>query len=301
MLQSILSIIISTRNRAPLLKHCLDSLVTQSSSPAKFEIVVVDNHSTDHTRSVVKHLSHAHPRYRIYLHGEPRIGMSIARNTGADHSHGKYLAFIDDDAVASTHWVRQILATITKYHPQILGGPIYPLYRSPKPAWFQDSYEIRSHGPKPRPLNSREFLSGSNLVVDHQLYDALGQLDPHLGPIGSTRTVGEDAHLQHLARSRGATVYYHPDIIVNHLVPARKMTITYPYHAQFYAGYSHPQLPGKPVIVAKAFLALVNIFGLFLFGFIRNRKTYPFLANFHQQVISRHAFWLGAFWKVLNP
>ncbi|HEY9888211.1 MAG TPA: glycosyltransferase family A protein, partial [Candidatus Obscuribacterales bacterium] len=119
-----ISAIICTHNRADYLGAAIDSLLTQAFD--HYEVIVVDNASTDSTRSVVEARS-PHPRLR-YVH-EPTLGLSVARNTGAQAATGEILAYLDDDAEASQGWLAALMA-IYEQNPQvaIAGGKVTLLW-----------------------------------------------------------------------------------------------------------------------------------------------------------------------------
>ena len=96
-----ISAIICTHNRDTYLGAAIDSLLAQDFA-GDFEVVVVDNGSSDRTVQVVEQRSH-NPRLKYIF--EPIIGLSVARNTGARVAGGDILAYLDDDAVASYRWL----------------------------------------------------------------------------------------------------------------------------------------------------------------------------------------------------
>src|SRR3989337_3554689 len=106
MMSFVISAIICTHNRVEYLTKAIQSLVDQNIPKSKYEIIVVDNCSTDSTREVVeKFSSKSNIRY-IY---EPTLGANKARNTGWRNARGKYIAYLDDDAIASPVWLCRIL------------------------------------------------------------------------------------------------------------------------------------------------------------------------------------------------
>ena len=98
-----LSVIIPTHNRAPLLSRLLDSL-PQDPVPFDWEIVVVDNNSSDLTPKVVKRFQgFSAISIRYFL--EPRIGLVYGRHRGAEESKGEILGYLDDDMHVSPTWL----------------------------------------------------------------------------------------------------------------------------------------------------------------------------------------------------
>lgn len=109
------SVLVATRNRARLLKHCLHSLQNQTTPP--LEIVVVDNDSTDDTRTVCDGFKQTLP---IVYQKERRVGLPFSRNRSLQFARGDLWAFIDDDCIANPEWLKQILAHFQQY-PQTVG------------------------------------------------------------------------------------------------------------------------------------------------------------------------------------
>ncbi|MEL6320431.1 MAG: glycosyltransferase family A protein, partial [Cyanobacteria bacterium J06626_14] len=99
-----ISAIICTHNRDHYLGDAIDSLLNQQFD-GEFEVIVVDNASSDRTRDVVE-ARQPHPRL-IYVY-EAVTGLSVARNTGAQMARGHLLAYLDDDAIASKHWLQAL-------------------------------------------------------------------------------------------------------------------------------------------------------------------------------------------------
>ena len=104
MAELMISAIICTHNRAQYLGAAIDSLLAQTLT--NIEVIVIDNASTDATAEVVQtRLSDARLRY-VY---EAKLGLSTARNTGAQLAKGDILAYLDDDAEASPQWLASLL------------------------------------------------------------------------------------------------------------------------------------------------------------------------------------------------
>ena len=103
----LLSVVIATFNGADHIERCLDSFTEQSISKDKFEVIVVDNNSTDNTIQIVSGYVNKHRNF--VLIEEKKQGVSYARNTGISSSSGKYICFIDDDAYADSDWLKNIL------------------------------------------------------------------------------------------------------------------------------------------------------------------------------------------------
>lgn len=93
-----LTIAVCTYNRADHLKICLDSLSHQADCAPDWELLLVDNNSTDATRQIAQESSLSFPQFRYIF--EPEQGLSVARNRALSESNGVFIAYIDDDARA---------------------------------------------------------------------------------------------------------------------------------------------------------------------------------------------------------
>lgn len=220
------SAIICTHNREHYLGAAIDSLLSQNF--ADFEVVVVDNASSDQTRAVVEaRLSDARLRY-IY---EPVMGLSVARNTGASSAQSAILAYLDDDAIASPQWLQTLWdAYQTNEKLAIAGGKVTLIWVDGMvaPAWLSDglagnlgAYDLGDSllyidrpGLTPRGLNysiRRDFLA------------QVGGFDLNLGRVGKNLLSNEELHMTKLALRSGWQVAYLPDALVAHHVSPERV------------------------------------------------------------------------------
>lgn len=133
------SVIVPTRNRAAGLNQLLHHLVALEVDGFSYEILIVDNGSTDHTREVVERAARTSPRVR-YLR-EPRVGASNARNCGIGQARGAILAFIDDDTRPRRDWLAAIWRAYQR-DPTIecVGGRIEPCWPREPPPWLTSAH-----------------------------------------------------------------------------------------------------------------------------------------------------------------
>jgi len=240
--QLVVSVVIATYNGAEHIGRCLDSFVDQSLDPALYEIIIVDNHSSDETGSIAE--KYASEYKNFFLVRELRQGVSHARNRGIAESSGEYICFIDDDAYASREWLECVKNAFVMVDPPpaVVGGRILPYYVSRKPSWFDDDFEIRSFGETPRFFSDRECFFGfpeSNFCIRKGVLDEVGGFSTGLGPKAEQMSFGEGIDLsQRIARDH-PEFWYDPDIVVYHLVPDAKMTVWYVLHRKFHMAYSY--------------------------------------------------------------
>src|SRR5580704_12017464 len=131
-----MSVIICTWNRAELLYHTLNSLAKSAlPNDTEWELIIVDNNSTDETAGVCQEFLRQNPqRYRYMV--EKRQGKSFALNTGIDNARGRILSFTDDDVIVDPAWLAETVRMFDSSPCIGVGGRIVPLWNSKKPAWL---------------------------------------------------------------------------------------------------------------------------------------------------------------------
>ena len=230
-----ISVVICTYNRAVYLPEALGSLYNQTIGKNKFEVIVVNNNSTDNTEQVCKDFIANHPEGLFFYTNEPQQGASFARNTGAALAKGELLCFMDDDAVAKPDYLALILAFFAA-HPDAggLGGRIIPRYIPEEPKWmshfvsslvgnFDYSKEVCVFSPNKYPLES-------NMIIKKLDFEQVNGFNTALpGVKGTLRIGGEGKEFFLKLKAIGKTIYYHPQVIVEHVVETQKLTPEYMY------------------------------------------------------------------------
>jgi glycosyltransferase involved in cell wall biosynthesis len=220
-----ISVVVCTYNRADLLAGALQSLCEQNLDPSEYEIIVVDNNSSDNTRAIVREFCQGYTNVSYCF--EPQQGLSHARNRGWQEARGEYVGYIDDDGKAPEQWLTVAKETIEQKSPAVFGGPYYAFYNTPKPCWFKDAYGSCVKTGGARLLTPHEYLSGGNIFVRRFLLQSLGGFDADLGMAGQKMAYGEETSL--LRRMRvsmpNEVIYYDPKLYVYHLVRPEKMTL----------------------------------------------------------------------------
>jgi len=228
-----LSIIVATYNRSAYLLRTLDSLVRQTLPSERFEIVVVDNRSTDDTPEVCERFAAAHPHLRFRRIEEPSQGISFARNRGIAESRGAYVVFIDDDEEAGLHWAESYYRFFED-HPgfDAAGGAVVPVYEAPLPRWYSPYIEkmitgVMDMGPRIVPFRGKRYPGVGNSGFRRSLFDRFGNFDTALGRSGTNPMGGEEKAFAARLRAGGIRYYYIPDAEIYHITPAYKLSETY--------------------------------------------------------------------------
>jgi glucosyl-dolichyl phosphate glucuronosyltransferase len=230
-----ISVIICSYNRENYIIQAIDSLYHQTIARSEYEVIVVDNNSTDNTEQVCKTYIAAHPDYNIRYLTETQQGASFARNTGAAIATSPYLVFMDDDAKAEKDFLERILHFF-ETHPDAgaMGGRIIPLYVPAEPKWmshfvsalvgnfhYSDQVEVFRNG---------KYPLESNMIVRKADFDAIGGFNPLLpGVKGTLRIGGEGKDFFYRLMALDRKVYYDPLAIVHHVVEVKKLTPEYMY------------------------------------------------------------------------
>jgi len=225
------SVIVCTYNRATLLPRTLRSLQAQALRPGiEWEVLVVDNNSSDDTRAVVEAFSRTFPNLR-YSH-EPQQGLAFARNHGIQAARGRVLLFTDDDVAPEADWMQRILDGMEVHACDACGGFIAPEWESPPPAWLTerfhgilaikaertDTYEIKGGEPVPY---------GANMAFRREVFDHFGLFDVTRGRRGKILASGEDGELFGRMLAKGAKVMFFGDARVHHSVESFRLTKRY--------------------------------------------------------------------------
>lgn len=136
-----LSIIVPTRNRASYLKDCLDSFLKQSINPSYFEVLIIDNGSTDNTSEVFKNFKKTSLNIKYFY--EAKLGLHYARHRGLKESKYEILVFCDDDIIATDFWIETISNMFIDNDLAILGGNCLPIFESSIPDWLDEMWKIK--------------------------------------------------------------------------------------------------------------------------------------------------------------
>jgi glucosyl-dolichyl phosphate glucuronosyltransferase len=237
------AVIICTYNRCEMLPKALDSMLSQESGGIRYEVIVVDNNSTDQTRLVCEsYLSRGHHNMRYIF--EAKQGISHARNTGISNARAPILAFTDDDVCVADNWVARIKQTFEE-NPGAdgIGGKVLPQWESEPARWLTREHwgplALLDFGDSPVSVNASNpiCLIGANFAFRREVFDHIGLFSPTLQRVGSGIGSMEDHELLlRLWRTNRQTLYT-PDIVVKADVQSERLTKQ--YHRKWHTGHGH--------------------------------------------------------------
>ena len=232
-----ISVVIPTYNRAPSVRRTLESVLRQDAGSVRFEVVVVDNNSSDDTRTVIEDASQRAGGVPLRYVFEPRQGVSHARNTGVERSSAPIIAFIDDDVVASRTWVQRMKAAFDA-HPDAdcIGGRVKPIWTNPPPDWWSP-YHAGAIALQDRPAaawldrdHASACLLGANLACRRRVFSDVGGFSPDYPR-------GQDRELQMRLWRAGKRGLYLPDMDLDVEIPPERLTKR--YHRRWHRTTAH--------------------------------------------------------------
>lgn len=190
------SVVMPAHNEEKYIGECLSSLINQDYPKDRYEIIVVDNKSTDRTSEIAKSFGAT----VIFKENGP---VGAVRNEGAKQAKGKIIAFIDSDCVAPKGWLSEAANLICRSPNTAFGGS-YRLRRDPY--WLEKYWLLEGTAPRKPPAE----LIGGTICIESQVFHAAGMFD-------ETITSGEDSKLSITLRAKGFNVKFSDALDVIHL------------------------------------------------------------------------------------
>ncbi len=230
-----ISVVIPTYNQCELLETVYNSLELQSINERLFEIIIVDNNSTDKTKTVCEQLIKSSSINSRYVF-EITQGLHNARNRGILEAKGEIIVFFDDDIKVDKECLIHIYNEFTENDKAgVVGGKVLPLWQSKPPDWIYDYGSNRTHGvfayldngDKRKVLNDF-MIWGCNFAIRKELALEIGGSPPDTFPknLKYLSGMGETAMIKDVMRL-GYEIVYLPNAYVYHHICESRMKIDY--------------------------------------------------------------------------
>jgi len=245
------SIVIPTYNRATLLPNLLDSLSKlRIPTDTEWEIIIVDNNSTDSTKDVVdRHIKQKRLPLRYIF--EKEQGASNARNKGIRESKGEIVAFLDDDETVDENWLAALHEGFDRFQCAGLGGKTVAQWTFPAPEWYTTEGPFRivgavvthnlGDGNLDYPVG--KLLPGSgNMAVKKDCFQKYGFFRNDMGPIGDEYNFSEDTEFCARLIKGGERLVYWPKALAYNRVHQERATKEYLRLYHFRLGRARAQL-----------------------------------------------------------
>jgi glycosyltransferase involved in cell wall biosynthesis len=225
------SIVICCHNSARLLPPTIEHLRRQRvSSGQKWEVIVIDNASTDDTGAVAARCWGNDPIAPMRVVVEPKLGLSHARARAFDEAQYEIVSFVDDDNWVGDSWVASVAAAFAN-DPKLgaLGALVYPTYESLPPHWWydyaEDYFALLMDSPRD-PI----YLKGAGMAVRKTAWQELhasGFQSFLTGRKGASLTCGEDTEITHALYLRGWKLRVDDRLRLLHFMPAGRLEWSY--------------------------------------------------------------------------
>jgi glucosyl-dolichyl phosphate glucuronosyltransferase len=229
-----ISVILCTYNRCQDLAKALDSLASSKfSNPVEWEVLVVDNNSSDQTRNVGEDFSRRYASRFVYLF-EPTQGKSYALNAGIRKAQGNVLVFTDDDVTVEPSWLENLTVRLRNNQCAGVGGRVLPDRSFSPPRWLsvESRYSLAplaifDRGLEPRELTEAPF--GNNMAFRKEVFSKHGNFRTDLGPQPGSGNPqkSEDSEFGHRLLAAGERLHYEPSAVVYHGIPPNRINKKY--------------------------------------------------------------------------
>jgi len=272
----------------------------------QWELLVVDNNSSDETREVVESFScgsQLRPRYVL----ENKSGLSHARNRGVKESLGDIVSFLDDDVVVATDWLAQIRLAFANYKAVCVGGRVLLRGNPEMPSWWHSSLDVpvgkfdRGEDVIFGETDDTQLIGiGANMSFRRATLEKYGLFDTEMGRIGKQQRTGEETDMVVRLRRNSELVIYYPSAVVYHCISSERFSKRYlrlnAYHFGMWRSVAererlseHFKLFGAPLWLYRATLgAAARTVALALSG----RHVEAFLQE--RRALSYLGYWMAA-------
>jgi glycosyltransferase involved in cell wall biosynthesis len=227
------TVALCTHNHKERLLRTLRGLVQLHRPASRWELVIVDNASTDGTSDLLAANDWRTSDMTVKVVREQKLGLSNARNRAIQEATGEYIVFIDDDETPDPHWLSAYERAILTERPDAMGGRIEVAFvDGERPSWLQDELlgflGKLDHGGIARAITDpRTPIFGGNFAFRRETFARIGLFDAALGRKGVANVGGEDVEMYRRMIDMGCNVWWVPDAIIHHRIQADKLERRY--------------------------------------------------------------------------
>lgn len=224
------SIITCTYNREKYLGQTLKSVCEQTFPAGDYEILVVDNNSTDNTAFICEQYRKNYSDKQFFYFKEVNQGFSFALNRGIKEARGEYIVFVDDDETINTNHLELLYAYLEKYpQAELIASPVVPIYENGEPEWMSHFTQrliggYFNQGDKVKILDANHYPGTGHTIIKRELYEKYGYYNTELGRKGTSLIGAEDKDMFNRLKNNGISAYYFPAIPIYHHIPESKTT-----------------------------------------------------------------------------
>jgi len=258
-----ISVIICTYNREKYLPLALHSLIKQTIKPEDYEIIIVNNNSTDRTEEISKKFIESNPQLNVKYVVEKQKGLSAARNRGILESSGEIIVFIDDDAEVTDNYLEEGIKFFENYpYVDAMGGKIIPKYENgEEPKWmsvFLWGLVTKSDwGDKVRKYPYSKYPPGCSMAFRKKVFSEVGMFNSNL----FLRC--DDKYIFRQLDLFNKKYLYNPDFVLYHNIDNNRLSIESIKKISMVVGASERIRLSNSSFAKKVLKVLEYIFKLF--------------------------------------
>lgn len=228
----LITIAICTYNRADYLQDTLRDLSSQSADSELFEVLVINNNSTDQTEKICGEFKRSHPGINFRFVDETNQGLSFARNRAVKEAASPALLFIDDDV----HLKKNFVSTAYNYlssNPDVscAGGRIFVSFDDTDPNWIprelMPMFGLHDLGKSNKLYPATNFPRGGNMLIKNNIFEEHGLFDTNLGRIGKHLLGSEEKAFFEMIRKKGVELHYWPELKLWHRIGPNRLEDDY--------------------------------------------------------------------------
>jgi glucosyl-dolichyl phosphate glucuronosyltransferase len=270
-----ITVILCTYNRCRILPNALESVAaSRLPDSVTWEVLVVDNNSSDQTREVVEGICRRHPGRFRYLF-EPEPGKSYALNAGIQESRGDVLAFMDDDVTVEPIWLENLTAPLHSGEWAGVGGRTLLAEPLSLPRWLALSGPhhmeyvlgpLLDLGDEPRAVE-KPLPYGANMAYRKEMFEKYGPFRTDLGPRPGNQIRNEDTEFGRRLLDAGERLRYEPYAIAHH--PVSETRIQKDFFLRWWFDYGRAsirEVGRRPDIwgIPRRYISIAKIIGTVL-------------------------------------
>lgn len=227
----LVSVVICTHNRSRYLTQAINSLLKQNTDSQDYEIIVVDNCSTDDTRNVMNEFINNTNNNLIRYIYEAKVGLSYARNAGWLSASGRYVAYLDDDGIAAGNWIESIIDVFENVSPMpgCIGGKSVPNWEVARPEWLSNDLlgglAVIDWSDTPFFITdiSVNWLIGGNIAFPRSVLEQLGGFELGMDRTGEKMLSNGDILIEKQIQKAGYRCYYNPSMEIHHTIQKERL------------------------------------------------------------------------------
>jgi len=242
-----ISVLLGTYNRAGSLRLTLETFLKLMFQDLTWELLVIDNNSSDTTRQVVENFA-ALAAFPVRYIFEKRQGRSAALNAGIAEAKGEIIVFTDDDVLLHPAWLSNLKRTFEQFNCAAVAGRVVPVWSHPKPDWLEmDGQFAVVHfelGDEFKEI--RKPPLGANSAFRKDVFQKYGVFRLDLGVSGGHTITCDDTEFGERLIRGGEKIVYCPTAIIYHPVDPKRTTKGYFLSWYYYNGVSLTRMAGVP-------------------------------------------------------